>query len=86
MAMPNILQFQSQLFSPNLTLDLLTEVAPELDALEGEQQLESLSELLQPALDVVVSAFKLASVTEVTAQAFQLFLKNIAMGAAGNEG
>lgn len=77
---------QSQLFPPNLTLDLLTEVAPELDTLEGEQQLESLSEILQPALNIVVSALKLASVTEVTEQAFQLFLKNIVMGAAGNEG
>ncbi|MDU9390983.1 hypothetical protein [Pseudomonas sp. zfem002] len=72
-------------FSPNLTLDLLTEVAPELEILEREQQLEHLSELLQPALDIVVSAFKLASVTEVTAQAFQLFLKELVI-AAGSEG
>lgn len=75
-----------QHFSQNLTLDLLTEVAPELDTLEGEQQLESLSELLQPALDIVVSAFKLASATEVTAQAFQLFLKELVVGTADNEG
>ncbi|MNH27709.1 hypothetical protein D3C76_988270 [compost metagenome] len=72
-------------FSPNLTLDLLTEVAPELESLEREEQLEHLSELLQPALDIVVSAFKLASVTEVTAQAFQLFLTEL-VTAAGSDG
>ncbi|WP_216356188.1 RolB family protein, partial [Pseudomonas aeruginosa] len=40
---------------------------------------------LQPALDIVVSAFKLASVTEVTAQAFQLFLTEL-VTAAGSDG
>ncbi|MDY1574034.1 hypothetical protein, partial [Pseudomonas paraeruginosa] len=62
-----------QHFSQNLTLDLLTEVAPELDTLDGERLLEKLSGMLQPALDTVVAAYKLASANEVTEQAFQLF-------------
>ncbi|WP_312905162.1 hypothetical protein [Stutzerimonas nitrititolerans] len=71
-------------FSPNLTLDLITEVAPDLDTLEGEQQLALLSEVLQPALDIVVSAYLRVSETEVTAKAFRLFLHNLVD--AGNEG
>ncbi|MGP6214546.1 MULTISPECIES: hypothetical protein [Pseudomonas aeruginosa group] len=70
-----------QHFSQNLTLDLLTEVAPELDTLDGERLLEKLSGMLQPALDTVVAAYKLASANEVTEQAFQLFLKNRLPGA-----
>jgi len=70
-----------QHFSQNLTLDLLTEVAPELDTLDGESLLERLSGMLQPALDSVVAAYKLASANEVTEQAFQLFLQNLVVGA-----
>lgn len=75
----NILPLQH--FSQNLTLDLLTEVAPELDTLDGESLLERLSGMLQPALDSVVAAYKLASANEVTEQAFQLFLQNLVVGA-----
>ncbi|MDG9885609.1 hypothetical protein N7650_22470 [Pseudomonas sp. GD04058] len=71
-------------FSPNLTLDLLTEVAPELDTLDGERLLDTLSDMLQPALDTVVAAYKLASENEVTEQAFQLFLKNLVGANGGN--
>ncbi len=71
-------------FSPNLTLDLLTEVAPELDTLDGERLLDTLSGMLQPALDTVVAAYKLASENEVTEQAFQLFLKNLVGANGGN--
>ncbi|EIU1437242.1 hypothetical protein [Pseudomonas aeruginosa] len=73
-----------QHFSQNLTLDLLTEVAPELDTLDGERLLEKLSGMLQPALDTVVAAYKLASENEVTEQAFQLFLKNLVGANEGN--
>ncbi|MGI0827615.1 hypothetical protein ACRCP5_09975 [Pseudomonas aeruginosa] len=73
-----------QNFSQNLTLDLLTEVAPELDTLDGERLLEKLSDILQPALDTVVAAYKLASANEVTEQAFQLFLKNLVGANEGN--
>lgn len=73
-----------QHFSQNLTLDLLTEVAPELDTLDGERLLEKLSGMLQPALDTVVAAYKLASANEVTEQAFQLFLKKLVGANEGN--
>lgn len=72
-------------FSKNLTLDLLTEVAPELDTLDGESLLEKLSDILQPALNSVVAAYKLASATEVTGQAFQLFLQNLVVGAGEDD-
>lgn len=74
----------SQHFSKNLTPDLLTEVAPELDTLDGESLLERLSGMLQPALDSVVAAYKLASANEVTEQAFQLFLQNLVGANEGN--
>lgn len=74
-----------QHFSQNLTLDLLTEVAPELDTLDGESLLERLSGMLQPALDSVVAAYKLASANEVTEQAFQLFLQNLVVGAGEDD-
>ncbi len=73
-----------QHFSQNLTLDLLTEVAPELDTLDGERLLEKLSSMLQPALDTVITAYKLASTNEVTEQAFELFLKNLVGANEGN--
>ncbi|UVL18980.1 hypothetical protein LOY44_23870 [Pseudomonas sp. B21-044] len=66
-----------QLFPQNLTHDLLTEVAPELDALDGEMLLEKFTGMLQPALDAVVSAYKHASANKVTEHAFRLFLQNL---------
>jgi hypothetical protein len=71
-------------FSPNLTLDLLTEVAPELDTLDGERLLDMLSNMLQPALDTVVEAYKIASSNEITEHAFQLFLKNLVVTSEEN--
>ncbi|ERO63250.1 hypothetical protein [Pseudomonas piscis] len=73
-----------QLFPQNLTHDLLTEVAPELDTLKGEVLLEKFSGMLQPALDAVVTAYQLASANKITEQAFELFLQNLVV--AANEG
>ncbi|HBN8469784.1 TPA: hypothetical protein ACOJM5_001883 [Pseudomonas putida] len=70
-----------QLFPQNLTHDLLTEVAPELDTLNGEMLLEKFTGMLQPALEAVVGAYKLAAASKVTEQAFQLFLENLVVAA-----
>nr|WP_192962739.1 hypothetical protein [Pseudomonas sp. LM12] len=67
--------------SPNLTADLLVEASPGLDSPQGDVYLQALSALLQPALDQVAAAYRVASATRSTERAFRRFLANLAEGA-----
>ena len=57
--------------------DLLVETAPELEE-RPDVEVRALSALLQPALDLVASAYRQASVTVKTEAAFRLFLQRMA--------
>ncbi|MCO2575765.1 hypothetical protein FA325_32360 [Pseudomonas aeruginosa] len=71
----------ASIVSPNITADLLVESSPGLDSPQGDVYLQALSALLQPALDQVVAAYRVASATRSTERAFRRFLVNLAEGA-----
>ncbi|MDB1108826.1 hypothetical protein [Pseudomonas extremaustralis] len=72
--------------SENLVEDLLYEVCPNADAPDFDHQMKALGSLLQPALDLVVSAYQSAAVTASTERAFRLFVLNLLSAADEEQG
>ncbi len=63
--------------STALVEDLLVEVAPELEN-SSDTQVDALTALLQPALDLVINAYRQVSGQACTELAFRRFVERLA--------